>query len=126
MVPSMPTTTVGRWVAFAAWALVGVAVAFGVLGLLTIGAFILMGAAVLGALVWRGFGRCGLAGLVSGLGVPLLYVAALNWQGPGEHCTRDGNSVSCVDMWSPWPWLLIGVGLVLGGVVLRIRRGAHG
>lgn len=122
----MPTTTAGRSAAFAAWALVGAAIAFGVLGLLTIGVFILMGAAVLAALVWRGFGRCGLAGVVSGLGVPLLYVAALNWQGPGERCTRDGDSVSCSDMSSPWPWLVIGLALVLAGVVLRIRRGADG
>jgi hypothetical protein len=122
----MPITAVGRWAAFGAWALVGAGVAFGVLGLLTIGVFILLGAAVLGALVWRRFGRCGLAGLVSGLGVPLLYVAALNWQGPGVQCVRDGDSVSCADMWSPWPWLVAGLALVLGGAVLRIRRGAHG
>jgi hypothetical protein len=125
MAASMPTTAAGRWAAFAAWALVGAAVAFGLLGLLTIGVLILVGAAVLGALVWRRFARCGLAGVVSGLGVPLLYVAALNWQGPGVQCVRDGDPVSCADRWSPWLWLVAGLVLVLGGVALRIRR-AHG
>ncbi len=122
----MPSTTAGRWAAFGAWTLVGAGAAFGVLGLATIGIFVLAGTAVLGTLVWRGYGRSGSAGLVSGLGLPLLYIAFLNRHGPGWYCTSTGDSVACDELWTPWPWLVTGSALVLAGLLLRLRRGASG
>ena len=65
------------------------------------------------------------AGLVSGTGPVLLYVAWLNRQGPGTVCTTTrGGGGQCLDEWSPWPWVAAGVALVVLGLVVRrsLRR----
>jgi len=111
---------------FIAWAAVGAGFVFGVLAILSIGVFVLaidVVAAVL--LARRPEARAGLTGLVSGLGLPLLYVAFLNRAGPGTVCTTTATSQSCADAWSPWAWLFIGVALVVIGCVsfgVRSRR----
>lgn len=104
---------------FIAWAAVGAGYAFGVLGALSIGVFVLAVTAVATVLLARRpQARVGLTGLVSGLGLPLLYVAFLNRAGPGTVCTKTATGgQSCTDEWSPWPWLLIGVALVVVGCV---------
>jgi ABC-type thiamin/hydroxymethylpyrimidine transport system permease subunit len=111
---------------FVAWAAVGAGYAFGVLGALSIGVFVLAIAAVATVLLARHpQARTGLIGLVSGLGLPLLFVAFLNRAGPGTVCTTTATSQSCSEEWSPWPWLLIGVALVVVGCVwfgVRSRR----
>ena len=111
---------------FIAWAAVGAGYAFGVLGALSIGVFVLAIAAVATVVLARlPQARTGLTGLVSGLGLPLLYVAFLNRAGQGMVCTTTATSQSCTDEWSPWPWLLIGVALVVVGCVwfaVRSRR----
>ena len=61
--------------------------------------------------------RVGLPGLISGLSLPLFYVAFLNRSGPGTVCTSTATSQSCVDEWSPWPWLAIGIVLLVSGCV---------
>jgi hypothetical protein len=57
-----------------------------------------------------------LLGLVSGLALPVLYVAYLNRDGPGTVCRtgRDGSQ-ACIDEWSPWPWLVVGALTTSGG-----------
>jgi hypothetical protein len=61
--------------------------------------------------------RVGLPGLISGLSLPLFYVAFLNRSGPGTVCSSTATSRSCVDEWSPWPWLAIGIVLLVSGCV---------
>jgi hypothetical protein len=111
---------------FIAWAAVGAAFAFGVLAILSIGLFVLAIDAVVAVVLARHpQARASLTGLVSGLGLPLLYVAFLNRAGPGMVCTTTATSQSCADEWSPWPWLFIGVALVVIGCVwfgVRSRR----
>jgi hypothetical protein len=70
-----------------------------------------------------------LLGLVSGAGIPLLYVAWLNRDGPGEVCRPITNGVECTQQLTPWPWLGAALALMVAGVVLfvavRARRHAQ-
>ena len=108
-----------RWRWFVAWFLVGALYALAVLGALTIGIFVLPVAVVATVLLARvPTARIGSTGLVSGAGLPLLYVAWLNRDGPGTVCTSTSSSSSCIDEWSPWPFVAV------GSRVGRGRRGA--
>ncbi len=114
---------------FIAWMLVGAGYAFGVLAVLSIGAYVLLITVVATiVLATRAGNRVGLPGLVSGLSLPLFFVAFLDRSGPGTFCTTTATSQSCSDEWSPWPWLVIGIVLLVGGCVLfamaNRRRGA--
>ncbi len=114
------------WGWFGAWALVGGGAAFALLGALTIGVFILpvvLFAAFLLSRVREA--RLALLGLVSGLGLPLFYVAWLNRAGPGTVCHAIHGGTQCDQESSPWPWLVVGIILViagLGGQQWRVRR----
>jgi hypothetical protein len=113
-----------RWGSFAAWFAVGAGLSLGILGAMSIGIFVLpvaVAAAVVLAIRHRGGDE--LIGLVSGLGVPLLYVAYLNRSGPGMICTANSaGGQSCTDEWSPWPWVVLGAMLLIGGVVVYLAR----
>jgi hypothetical protein len=91
---------------------VGAAFTFGVLGVLSIGIFVLP-CAVLATfyLARRNPSRRYLTGILSGVGVPLLVVAFLNRGGPAFICSES----TCDQQLSPWPWLLAGVLFVLLG-----------
>ena len=88
---------------FLAWPVEGAALAVSVLGALTIGAYI-MPFALVGLFIllkWGGDRRSSV-GLISGIGLPLLYVAFLNRDGPGTICSSYGNGGrQCMDEWSP-------------------------
>jgi hypothetical protein len=103
---------------FIAWMLTGVGYALGFLSALSIGPYVLLitvvATIVLGT---RPRTRVGLPGLVSGLSLPLFYVAFLNRSGPGTICTSTATIHSCVDEWSPWPWFVIGIVLLVSGCV---------
>lgn len=60
-------------------------------------------------------------GLLTGLGLLVLGVSYLNRHGPGSVCTTTHSGHSCVDELSPWPWLIVGLVLVVGGVGLFAR-----
>lgn len=69
-----------------------------------------------------GTAQVGLAGVMAGLALPVLYVAWLNRGGPGEVCRVRGDGQACVDAWSPWPFL--GAALVcLAAACLLLRLG---
>jgi hypothetical protein len=114
---------------FIAWMLIGAGYALGILGALTIGPYVLLiTLAATVVLATRARTHVGLPGLVSGLSLPLFYVAFLNRSGPGTICTTTTTGRSCVDEWSPWPWLVIAAVLLVGGCVwfakANRRRGA--
>jgi hypothetical protein len=112
---------------FVGWMLIGAAGALGVLTPFTIGSWLLVAVAVASiALALTVGGGPELTGLVAGAGVVPLYVAWLNRSGPGTICTPLDGGESCVDEWSPWPWLVVGLGLVVAGVlVYRSLRARH-
>ena len=111
---------------FAAWLLVGAGYGISFLGILSVGLFVLPLPVIATILLARQRSAgAGAPGVISGLGVPLCYVAYLNRSGPGTSCTtttaRGGQS--CVDEGSPWPWLTVAaVLLVLGIAIFMVRR----
>jgi len=122
-VTSAPTHSRLPWTWFTAWLLVGAGYALSLIGVASIGLFVLplpVLATVL--LARRQPATRGLPGLISGLGVPLLYVAYLNRAGPGTICTAITGGQECHDEWSPWPWLAVGVILLALGVAAFVGR----
>jgi hypothetical protein len=96
--------------------LVGAGYALGILGAASIGLYVLVPTvAVTVVLVTRSRSRVGIPGLISGLSLPVFYVAFLNRSGPGRICTTTPTTATCDERWSPWPWLVIGVLLLVGG-----------
>ena len=69
---------------------------------------------------WRN-GVGGAYGLVVGVALPVFYVAYLNRDGPGTVCTADAHGGSCIDEWSPWPFITAGLLLLAVGWVLFIQ-----
>jgi hypothetical protein len=113
-------------VAFAAWCVVGAGLCFGVLSLLSVGWLVLLATFLLGAfLLWALEFGWGLAGMLTGAGLPLLYVAWLNRDGPGEVCTYTATGHSCGDQSSPWPLMTLAVLLIAGGVVMFVQQRGH-
>jgi len=117
---------------FGAWLLVGVAYAVGLVGILTIGIFVLPVAIIGTVLLARQPASLrGAPGLVAGLGLPPLYVAFLNRGYGGPACHTSGSAAAhtlayqCIQALDPWPWLAAGLVLVAAGVlvfVVRLRR----
>jgi hypothetical protein len=109
--------------AFLAWCVIGAALCFGVLSLLSVGAFVLLAALmVCGFLLWALELGWGMAGIISGAGLPVLYVGWLNRGGPGQVCTSTATSSECTDAWSPWPFVVVGVLLLVTGMVVFVRQ----
>jgi hypothetical protein len=101
---------------FIAWTLTGAGYALGILGALSIGIYVLViTVAATIVLATRTGSKVGLPGLISGLSLPLFYIAFLNRSGPGTVCTSTATSRSCMDETSPWPWLVIGIVLLVSG-----------
>lgn len=115
-----------RWTWFAAWLIVGAGYALSLLGAASIGLFVLplpVLATIL--LARRQNASSGLPGLISGLGIPLFYVAYVNRAGPGTICTAISGGQDCSDEWSPWPWLAAAVILLGLGLAVFIARQRH-
>ena len=113
-----------RWLWFLAWGAMGAMVPMVVLGAFTIGIFFIPVAGVLTLiLLSRRASWAGLPGLITGVGLPLLMVAYLNRSGPGNICyyNPDGSG-GCRQEWTPWPFLLVGLGLLLGGIMVFTRQ----
>jgi hypothetical protein len=106
------------WPWFLTWLVIGAAGSLGFLTIPTVGLYLLpVSGVAAGVAASRRGALGGLPGLLSGAGLPLMYVAYLNRQGPGTICTTTATSQSCVDEWSPWFWLGGGVVLLIAGVV---------
>jgi hypothetical protein len=79
------------------WASVGVLVGLGVVGILTIGAFVLAFAAILAfvGLVLPASRTSAVLAAVPGVGILPLLVALNNMGGPGERCWTSGTATGC-------------------------------
>lgn len=123
--PTEPARAKPSWRGFTAWVVVGAGASLGLLSILTIGFLVLAATAVITVLLarWRPSGAEAF-GALSGLALPVFYIAYLNRDGPGEVCTTSGTGGSCSDEWSPWPWLAAGMLLAITGVLAftAIRR----
>ena len=107
----------------AGWAAVGAGAITAVLTILTIGLFVLLATAALAAVLARYAGRRFVgSGLLAGAGLMPLYIGYLNRGGPGMVCTTTRTGGSCVQEWSPWPWVGAGLCLVGAGVVVGVLR----
>jgi hypothetical protein len=108
------------WWAYVWWLVVGALVGLGVAALLTIGAALLLLASVLVLVASRvpALRSPAVGGGLAGIGLAVFYLAWLNREGPGTVCHTTATSVDCTDEWSPWPFVAVGVALVLGSVLL--------
>ena len=130
MMHTISVTNRRSWGWFGAWWLVGAAYAVGVVGILTIGVFVLPVAIIaIVSLVRLPASLRSVPGLVAGLGVPLLYVAYLNRGYGGPTCPTSGSATpqhgvvyQCTQALDPWPWLTAGLVLVVAGVVVLVVR----
>ena len=106
---------------FLAWAAVGIGTALGVVGILTIGIFVLPVTGVLAVLLaWRGSRQLAGPGMLTGLALIPLWVGYLNRAGPGMICTTTATGGSCTQEMSPWPWVTIAIALAGAGAGLAI------
>ncbi|MGZ4713791.1 MAG: hypothetical protein ACXVJ7_05535 [Acidimicrobiia bacterium] len=111
------------WGWYFAWFAVGAAYTLAALGAMSIGILVLpVAVAATIVVATRRTSSVGLPGLVSGFGLPFLYVAFLNRDGPGTVCSVSANATDCTDEMSPWPWLVMGVVLIAVGVLVFVRR----
>jgi hypothetical protein len=109
--------------AFLAWCVIGAALCFGVLSLLSVGPLVLLATFIVcGFLLWALDFGWGMAGMLSGAALPLFYVAWLNREGPGEVCTYMATSAECGDESSPWPLVVVAFLLLVAGVALFVRQ----
>jgi len=107
----------------AGWTAVGAGAVTAVLTVLTIGVFVLLATAGLATVLARRAGRRFAGpGLIAGAGLMPLYVGYLNRGGPGMVCTTTRGGGSCVQEWSPWPWVAAGLCLVGIGVASGLLR----
>lgn len=113
------------WLTFTLWMIAGAGYAMALLGALSVGLWILVLSIVATtAAVKRRDGARPTLGLISGLGLPLIYVAWRNRSGPGNVCTTHGGGTTCIEEWAPWPWLVVGLMLLIGAgcVFLLLKR----
>jgi hypothetical protein len=103
---------------FWAWAVAGAVLAVGldILPLLVVGGLLAL------FVGWLQSGARHIEGMLTGAGLPFLYVAYVNRQGPGTVCYADGHGGGgCSEYLNPWPWLVIGTVLVISGIVIYVR-----
>jgi hypothetical protein len=112
-----------HWVAclsFWAWAVLG---AIGAIGLVSLGPIVFGPALILvGALSTSRVARRSAFGLLAGAGLVSLFVAYVQRKGPGTSCWHTATAGGCDQHLNPIPWLVIGLVLVIGAIVLQRRR----
>jgi hypothetical protein len=108
---------------FWAWAVLGCALA---LGAVSLGPLLFVPAAILAAVLASRTRRGSALGLLTGVGLLLLFVSYVNRQGPGTTCWQHGAASGCGEHLNPLPWLVLGLALVVAGIgafaVSRARR----
>jgi len=108
------------WAGFLGWMVGGAVLCFATLSLNLFAAvpvvIIVILAVVRPALFRSAFG------LLSGVGLMLLFVAFLQRQGPGTTCWQTATAAGCDEHLDPMPWLLAGLALVCIGLLTHSRR----
>jgi hypothetical protein len=66
--------------------------------------------------------RSSIFGLITGTGLPLLWIAYTQRHGPGTTCWHTAAGAGCDQHLDPVPWLIVGLSLVLAGVLAHRRR----
>jgi hypothetical protein len=61
------------------------------------------------------------AGALAGVGAVFLFVAYVQRHGPGTVCWQTATASGCDDYLNPWPWLVVGVVLVVVSFVAQAR-----
>jgi 4-amino-4-deoxy-L-arabinose transferase-like glycosyltransferase len=108
----------GRW--FWAWVLLGFAAA---IGFVSLGVLVVVPAAVVaGAMASRPSIRSSAFGVLTGMGLLLLFVAWLQRAGPGTTCWHTASASGCDEHLNPLPWLAAGLALTAAGFVGHARR----
>ena len=119
-----PTPTLGPYGWFCAWIAVGAIASLTVLGAFSILGLIALPASALVAWPTARYSKgTGASGIVTGLGVPCLYVAYLNRQGPGNICTNyAGGGQSCTQEYNPLFWAAGALTLIATGLIIFIAQ----
>ena len=113
-----------RWAWFLAWLAVGAAYSLCIISATTT-RFLVLPIAIAATvfLATRPHSGRVLPGLLSGLSLPLLYVAYLNHSRPGTVGNGlRGGCEQCAHRWNPWPWFGVGVALFLADCAVRVRN----
>lgn len=118
-----------EWGWFLAWLLVGACAGIGLAAILTVGVAFVVLAAVAAVFLLRTGPRRAVVGGVSGVALPLFYLAYLNRGGPGEVCHAVPGGQACTDEYTPVPFLVAGALVLVAGCVIHAmadRRGRAG
>lgn len=109
-----------RAVPVAWWLVVGALLGLGAVSILTIGILLLLAglAMTLGGLLWARTRTTAASLAVTGAGLAPIWVGWLNRAGPGTLCETSAATTSCAELFSPWPWVLVGLALVATGLTL--------
>ena len=86
---------------------------------LDLGPVTVLPALILLALVSTFVGRRHISalGFTTGTGLPLLWVAYVQREGPGTTCWHTASAAGCDQHLNPLPWLIAGLVLVLTGLI---------
>ncbi|MFS3130467.1 hypothetical protein ACLM5J_18840 [Nocardioides sp. Bht2] len=105
------------------WGIVGALAGVGTVGILTIGGP-LLGLGLVMALIGLRVPTLRATGwpmVLVGAAIGPGYLAWLNHQGPGTVCTTEGTTLTCTDLWSPWPFVAVAGVLVAVGVYVAVN-----
>lgn len=108
------------------WISIGLLLGIGIVGILTVGIFLLVAAALLAVVAFRivkSTGQCAVWSLF-GIAVAPFMLAWVNRKGPGRVCTESTLRVECVMRYSPWPFVACGVLICCTGLFLATRHRA--
>ncbi|UXY27191.1 hypothetical protein [Streptomyces sp. HUAS TT20] len=119
-----------EWGWFLAWLAVGGCLALGLVALLSVGVVLIALAAAAAVFLLRKGHRTAVVGGLTGLALPLFYVAYLNRGGPGNVCHATAGGSTCTDEFAPVPFLAAGALLFAAGFVIFLvldhrHRGTH-
>jgi hypothetical protein len=111
------------WGAFAVWTVAGVAFGFSIVVFPSLALILLVVGFVLAIVRPALFGSG--VGVLAGVGLVSLYVAFVQRQGPGTVCWQTATASGCDEYLNPWPWLVVGLAMIVIAVVVQASRRRH-